>query len=126
MTDEKAESGAMTEEQKKVAREAIPQFDSGRTTLKIWDVPLGLAQKFINTSKSSYSNKSWLLLQDLMAKADRYDEWVSSGKIAELDQRITAIEYFINTIQATEAVVEADANKLPEETKAKVPKTFGV
>ena len=93
-----------------------------RVTLKIWDVPPELAQKFIRTAKSSYANKSWLLLQDLMMKADKYDEFVTSGKIQELEDRIVNLESVIGAL-AEQAEKEPEEEKPVE--KAKVPKTFG-
>jgi hypothetical protein len=55
-----------------------------------------------------------------MLKADRYDAWVTSGKIVELEARIMALEDFI-------ADAQKEQNAEPEtETKAKKkPKTFG-
>ena len=100
----------------------ISQMDMERTTLKVWDTPVALAKKFIMTAKSSYANKSWLLLQDLMLKAEKYDEWIASGKIADHENRLAALEDFVEKIQE-EADKMADAEEKAK--KPKTPKTFG-
>lgn len=100
----------------------LREMDTGKTTLKIWDTPLPLAQKFIGISKSSYANKSWLYLQDLMQKADKYDQWLASGKIAEIDAMLKLLDGRIGLIEIA-ICGEDDQNK---ETKtAKKPKTLG-
>lgn len=66
--------------------ELVPD-QSVRMTLKIWDVPMKVGAKFINLAKEKYGNKSWLLLQDLLDKAEKYD-----GRIDELERRIIAVE----------------------------------
>jgi hypothetical protein len=70
----------------------LPAMENSKITLKIWDVPLDLGKAFIGKAKSQYANKSWLLLQDLMRKADLFDQIVSSGKMEELEKRIVALE----------------------------------
>lgn len=89
-----------------------------RVTLKIWDVPPELAQKFVRTAKSSYANKSWLLLQDIMKKADQYDEFISSGRLQDHETRIANLESILAA-----AVEDEPAQEKTEEPK--VPKTFG-
>ena len=96
------------------------QIDAlSKRTLKIWDVPSELANKFIATARGSYANKSWLYLQDLMRKADQYDHMVSSGKLEELETRVRLLEDFAEKM---DAVVN---EPIPETKKAKKPKTFG-
>ena len=102
---------------------SVEQNDAlSKRTLKIWDVPSELANKFIATARGSYANKSWLLLQDLMRKADLYDQMVSSGKLEELDRRLARVEEFADRMN------EALSNEQEEQEtveKAKKPKTFG-
>jgi len=93
-----------------------------KRTLKIWDVPSELANRFIATARGSYANKSWLLLQDLMKKADLYDTMVSSGKLEELDMRLARVEEFADRMSEALSEEQAEAET---KTKAKKPKTFG-
>jgi hypothetical protein len=102
---------------------SIEQNDAlSKRTLKIWDVPSELANKFIATARGSYANKSWLYLQDLMKKADLYDTMVSSGKLEELDRRLARVEEFADRMN--EALSEEQEKEETVE-KAKKPKTFG-
>jgi len=96
-----------------------------RTSLKIWDVPHELAKRFIGIAKGSYANKSWLLLQDLMAKADKYDSWMASGKIAEFERRLVRLEEFIDNIQIVNDEEEKPNEATAKEEEPKKPKTFG-
>jgi len=93
-----------------------------RRTLQIWDVPTELANKFISTARGSYGNKSWLFFQDLMKKADLYDQMVSSGKLEELDRRLARVEEFADRMN--EALSEEQEKEETVE-KAKKPKHFG-
>lgn len=112
------------------AKAELPQLTLGdiadmKMTLKIWDVPPELGRKFINTAKACYANKSWLLLQDLMQKADKYDQFLSSGKIADLEAKTKELD---GRISAIEAVFDAAAGQSAEPAQPdvpKVPKTFG-
>jgi len=90
-----------------------------KRTLKIWDVPAELANKFISTARGSYANKSWLYLQDIMRKANLYDEMVSSGRLDDHERRLIALEEF-----AERMVAAIETAKEEEEVKKK-PKTFG-
>lgn len=102
---------------------SVEQNDAlSKRTLKIWDVPSELANRFIATARGSYANKSWLYLQDLMRKADQYDTMVSSGRLDELENRVARLEEFADRIN--EALSE-EQNKMETETKAKKPKHFG-
>jgi hypothetical protein len=92
-----------------------------KRTLKIWDVPTELASKFIATARGSYANKSWLYLQDLMRKADQYDQMISSGRLEDHERRIVAIEAFVDGM---EKALNAPEEK-EEKAKTKTPKTFG-
>lgn len=95
------------------------QTDSiSKRTLKIWDVPEQMAMKFIGTARASYANKSWLYLQDLMRKADLYDQLVSSGRMEDHERRIASLEDFIMEIQK-------EPQKEPEKKANNKPKTFG-
>jgi hypothetical protein len=97
------------------------QMDAlSKRTLKIWDVPSELANKFIATARGSYANKSWLYLQELMRKADQYDVMVSSGKLEELDRRVARLEEFAERMNAA-----LDEEQTEQDKKAKKPKTFG-
>jgi hypothetical protein len=98
---------------------ADEQIDAiAKRTLKIWDVPAELANKFISTARGSYANKSWLYLQDIMRKANLYDEMVSSGRLDEHERRLIALEEF------AERMVAAMETAKEEEVKKK-PKTLG-
>jgi hypothetical protein len=102
---------------------SVEQNDAlSKRTLKIWDVPSELANKFIATARGSYANKSWLYLQDLMRKADLYDTMVSSGKLEELDRRLARVEEFADRMN--EALSEEQEKEETVE-KAKKPKHFG-
>jgi hypothetical protein len=90
-----------------------------KRTLKIWDVPTELANKFISVARGSYANKSWLYLQDLMRKADKFDELVSSGRIEAIERRLAVCEEFIKKFDDAMQDMES------EEGKNKKPKTFG-
>jgi len=121
MEDKKAELG-----EQKQTQEGITQMDLGRTTLKIWDVPIPLAQKFIGISRSSYANKSWLLLQELMIKADKYDQWVSSGRLADIEEKLKVLDIRIKIFEDAIRDAEETQEEVKEEVKAKKqPKTFG-
>jgi uncharacterized protein (DUF1919 family) len=99
---------------------SIEQNDAlSKRTLKIWDVPSELANKFIATARGSYANKSWLYLQDLIRKADQYDMMVSSGKLEEHERRIAQLEVF------AERLDKALSEEPEPEKKAKKPKHFG-
>jgi hypothetical protein len=63
-----------------------------RMTLKIWDVPPEVGRKFISEAKAKYGNKSWLLLRDLMDKAEKYDKFLSNGTIEDHEKRLKALE----------------------------------
>ncbi len=89
-----------------------------KRTLKIWDVPAELANKFISTARGSYANKSWLYLQDIMRKANLYDEMVSSGRLDDHERRLIALENF-----AERMVGEIETAQ--DEEVVKKPKTFG-
>lgn len=98
---------------------ATEQVDAiAKRTLKIWDVPAELANKFISTARGSYANKSWLYLQDIMRKANLYDEMVSSGRLDDHERRLIALEDFAERMVA---VIET----AKEEEVKKKPKTFG-
>jgi len=100
---------------------ATEQVDAvAKRTLKIWDVPAELANKFISTARGSYANKSWLYLQDIMRKANLYDEMVSSGRLDDHERRLIALEDF-----AERMVAVIEAAKEEEEEVKKKPKTFG-
>jgi len=115
ITDERKKE----EERNQMAKE---QNDAlSRRTLKIWDVPTELANKFIATARGSYSNKSWLYLQDLMKKANLYDEMVSSGRLEEHERRLANLEEFAQRMN--ELIVKAQQEEIKEEVKK--PKTFG-
>ena len=92
-----------------------------KRTLKIWDVPTELANKFIATARGSYANKSWLYLQDIMRKATLYDEMVSSGRLDEHERRLANLEEFA---QRMNDIVEESQKEAVEE-EVKKPKTFG-
>ena len=108
---------------------SIEQNDAlSKRTLKIWDVPSELANKFIATARGSYANKSWLYLQDLIRKADQYDMMVSSGKLEEHDRRLAKLEEFadrIETALSKEPEPEEEPEEKTETKKAKKPKHFG-
>jgi len=106
---------------------SIEQTDAlSKRTLKIWDVPSELANKFIATARGSYANKSWLYLQDLIRKADQYDLMVSSGKIDEHERRLAKLEEFADRIEtALSKEPEPDEEEKTETKKAKKPKHFG-
>lgn len=74
------------------------------TTLSIWNVPLDLAKQFISIAKTKYGNKSWILLQDLMTKAEKYDEYVEARwkKVDELEKRVTELEERLAAIGGSE------------------------
>lgn len=93
-----------------------------KRTLKIWDVPTEMANKFIAVTRGSYANKSWLYLQDLMRKAEQYDLMVSSGKLEELERRVVNLEEFAKRMN--DLTQEVQENMENEEAK-KTPKTFG-
>ena len=93
-----------------------------KMTLKIWDVPPDLGRQFIGRAKSSYANKSWLLLQDLMMKADRYDFMVGSGRLTELEGKVKEIEGRMNLFEST---IRQAAEETGAEAEAEQPKTFG-
>jgi hypothetical protein len=99
----------------------IGEIANVKMTLKIWDVPPELGKRFIARARS-YGNRSWLCLQDIMAKADKFDELVSSGKILEIDKRLSALEKFKEELEAAAREVSEEEK---EEPKPKVPKTFG-
>jgi len=111
----------MSEEKPEQKGTPIGDIADVKITLKIWDVPPELYRRFIATAKGSYANKSWLLLQDLMMKAAKYDEWLSSGKIAELEGRVKVLE---GRLEAFEAAIAATPTE-PEKEGEKVPATFG-
>ena len=94
-----------------------------KRTLKIWDVPTELANKFIATARGSYANKSWLYLQDLMRKANLYDEMVSSGRLEDLEKRIKNLEdYFEELLIKAEEMAQEE---MAEKKGKKKPKVFG-
>jgi hypothetical protein len=106
-------------QQMSVEQMSVEQNDAvSKRTLKIWDVPTELANKFISTARGSYANKSWLYLQDIMRKANLYDEMVSSGRLEDHEKRIIALEEYAERM-----------NEIVEETQKeeinKKPKTFG-
>lgn len=97
-----------------------------KMTLKIWDVPPELGRRFIGQAKASYANKSWLLLQDLMQKADRYDLWMSSGKMAEIEGVLKNHEVRLSQMEAVvEAAEKTAAQGETAVEEKKTPKTFG-
>jgi len=119
---EKAELPTMGEiaEIKKMSSE---QDDAvSKRTLKIWDVPTELANKFIAVAKGRYANKSWLYLQDIMRKADQYDLMISSGRLDDLESRVLNLEESASRIN--KVLVEAQEEEIKTEAK-KVPRTFG-
>ena len=108
------------------SRPTLGDIADMKMTLKIWDVPPELGRRFIGMAKASYANKSWLLLQDLMIKAERYDLWMSSGKMAEIEGilkqhqvRLDQVEAVVEAAQQTEKQKEEDVETL------KTPKVFG-
>lgn len=137
----------MAEENKGEKAEPFPaEMSDFRMTLKIWDVPPELGKSFIAKAKAKYGNKSWILLQDMWEKSNKFDELMSSGKILELEtklngheSRIKLIESFIlefnNAVQEAaengkkEEAVQVDpaTEAAPEKKKdeVKTPKTFG-
>jgi len=74
------------------------------TTLKIWSVPYDLAMKFVSKAKNDYGNKSWMLLKDLMEKAEKFDELSKNEvpKILELEERISKLEENLEEIMSSE------------------------
>ena len=112
----------MDERKGELAASTIGDVAEMRMTLKIWDVPPELGRKFIGLAKASYANKSWLLLQDLMGKAQKYEEMVSAGKIEDHEMRIHAIEEFI---RGMEEEAQKEMERTDKEGETKMPKTFG-
>ena len=112
--------GEVAQIEKGMSREQVDALS--KRTLKIWDVPSELANKFIATARGSYANKSWLYLQELMKKADLYDQMVSSGKLEELDRRLARVEEFAARM---DEALRDEQDEHEKNTKAKKPKTFG-
>jgi hypothetical protein len=114
------EVAEIKDEQKVVL--SVEQNDAlSKRTLKIWDVPTELANRFIATARGSYANKSWLYLQDIMRKANLYDEMVSSGRLDDHEKRLAYLEEF--AIRVSGIFDEAQKETIEEENKK--PKTFG-
>lgn len=132
MTDEKGEKAELPtlgevagvkEKEESKQQMFIEQNDAvSKRTLKIWDVPTELANKFIATARGSYANKSWLYLQDIMRKANLYDEMVSSGRLEDHEKRLVSLEEFAEKM--SELIIDIQKEDIAEETK-KQPKTFG-
>lgn len=95
-----------------------------KRTLKIWDVPSELANRFISTARGSYANKSWLYLQDLMRKAEKYDELMASGRLDAIEKRLKDHEDFIEKVGEFFEKLEQEEES-EEAKKPKVKKTFG-
>ena len=124
MKDEKKVELPTLGEVAEVKRLSEEQRDAvSKQTLRIWDVPTELATKFIGISRSSYANKSWLYLQDIMGKADLYDVMVSSGRLDSLEKRIVNLEESSERIN--KVFTEAQEDEDQKEEANKVPKTFG-
>lgn len=112
----------------KAEKSTIPSATLGdiadmKMTLKIWDVPPELGRRFIGAAKASYANKSWLLLQDLMMKADKYDQMIASGRMVELEGILKEHDSRIAMIER--AIMQAGTSDGKDESEAKTPKTFG-
>lgn len=112
------------EETKQISVEmSVEQTDAlSKRTLKIWDVPTELANRFISTARGSYANKSWLYLQDIMRKANLYDEMVSSGRLDDHERRLIALEEFADRLST---VFEEAQKEVIDDNARKKPKTFG-
>lgn len=78
-----------------------------KVNLNIWDVPADLAFEFINIAKERYNKKSCLLFVDIWEKAKKYDQ-MQGKKLEELEQRVSAIEQFVASIEVEEKKEETD------------------
>lgn len=119
MENETAEQKANESKAEEVLVQQAQTADvQAKLTLKIWDVPHGLGNRFIDNAKARYGGKSWLYLKALV-DGEMTSELLRT-KLDLQESRLKNIEGMLS------AILEAPEEK--EEEKPKAPaviKTFG-